>query len=98
MSDTDRETWWLSFCDASRPKGQHFIGVAIVEVDGPDGFIWAVEKSHRLKINPGGQVAGFLCPRPVAAEHRDRLLSREELEAAFGPLVTMDEMERRGIL
>lgn len=30
------QTWWLSFCDAQRPTGQQFLGVAIVDVDDDD--------------------------------------------------------------
>jgi hypothetical protein len=30
------QTWWLSFVDGSRPKGQQFLGVAIVDVDEAD--------------------------------------------------------------
>lgn len=30
------QTWWLSFCDADRPVGDQFLGVAIVDVTEDD--------------------------------------------------------------
>jgi nucleotide-binding universal stress UspA family protein len=30
MSET--RTFWLSFCDATKPKGQQFLGVAVIDV------------------------------------------------------------------
>lgn len=42
--------WQLSFCDASRPKGEQFLGSAIVEALD---MIEAVKVSHAQGINPG---------------------------------------------
>lgn len=70
--------WWLSFADGSKPKGSTFLGVVIVEAYG---FTDAIQKSHDLGINPGGEVQGFLVPsdgHPVALHNR--LLQRDELE------------------
>lgn len=30
------QTWWLSFTDPDKPKGQQFLGVAIIDVDDMD--------------------------------------------------------------
>jgi hypothetical protein len=45
--------YYLSFCDPDKPKGQQFLGATIVEADSS---LDAVSKTHRLKINPGGEV------------------------------------------
>lgn len=70
--------WWLSFADGAKPKGFTFLGVVIVEAFG---FVDAIQKSHDLGINPGGEIQGFLVPadsHPVALHNR--LLQRDELE------------------
>lgn len=48
-----KRLWWLSFCDPSRPKGQHFLGVVFVE--GSNAY-QAMMKAHELGCNPGGEV------------------------------------------
>jgi hypothetical protein len=73
---------WLSFCDASRPKGSQFLGACIVT--GSDVMSGACE-AHRLKINPGGEVVGVHIPHSKSddarfARWRDRLLTRDECE------------------
>lgn len=76
--------WWLSFTDPSRPKGDQFLGVAVVEAIGHHH---ALRQTHILGINPGGEVAGW-GPIPVgsvATEWRNRLLSRDEAEALQTP-------------
>ena len=72
---------WLSFCDDDKPKGQQFLGVAIVR--GRD-FLIAVERAHMLGINPGGQVMGMPIPDEVAPDIVDRMLSRREVIALGG--------------
>lgn len=70
--------WWLSFCDPGRPKGQQFLGVAVVEASG---LMHAHQRTWALGINPGGEIQA--CPvGGVPIEYRDRLLSRTDLEAA----------------
>lgn len=69
--------WWLSFADETG-----FLGAAIVRgVDAHD----AVRRSHRLGLNPGGEV---MCRGPIrtdyACEHfaeddRERLLTLAEI-------------------
>lgn len=73
-----RSLWWLSFCDTDKPTGQEFLGVIVVEELGP---MHAVNKTHELGINPGGQVMVV----PVAAdsikpEHLNRLMLLPELQ------------------
>lgn len=70
--------WWLSFADPDRPKGEQFLGVAIVRASGMGP---AVTTAHVLKINPGGEVQGVEIPKTLAPpdEWIGRLLSREEI-------------------
>jgi hypothetical protein len=46
------------------------------------GEISALQRSHKLRINPGGQVLFIKVPNDKLPPHqyRDRLLSREQLE------------------
>jgi altronate dehydratase len=53
LRSTEMPYYYLSFCDPIKPKGQHFLGCAIVEA--PDE-VSAVLESHMRKINPGGEV------------------------------------------
>jgi hypothetical protein len=75
--------FWLSFCDSDKPKGQRFLGVAIVR---GSNVVNAIQEAHRLDINPGGEVLAF----PVSKEDAEkripsdccnRLLRRDELVA-----------------
>ena len=69
--------WWLSFAD-----GHGVLGAALVA--GRD-FVDAVDVTHRLGINPGGEVAGMAMPsRPVDAEWTNRLLSLADVRAIDG--------------
>jgi hypothetical protein len=69
--------FYLSFAD------ERFLGAAIVEAPGE---LHAIEITHRLGINPGGEVAVFAVPegKPVPDEAKWRLLSRQDLERVFG--------------
>jgi len=72
----DTQWWWLSFAE-----DDGFRGVAIVQ--GQD-MAAAIARAHLLKINPGGQVAGWPIPEEfldqhVPGEFRNRLLSRQEV-------------------
>jgi hypothetical protein len=84
--ETDSGIWWLSFanpiCECCRLQGRpSFLGVAIVP---GTGFKQAIEFSHTLGINPGGEVRGSMMPKEhLPPEHlRCRLLSEEELVEA----------------
>lgn len=50
------KTWWLSFCDVSRPKGSQFLGACLVR---SDDFIGAIRSAHLHGCNPGGEVQGM---------------------------------------
>lgn len=56
--------WWLSFCDASRPTGDHLLGVALVR---GTCHADAVSRAWRTGCNPGGEAMGI----PVPAESGD---------------------------
>ena len=70
--------WWLSFAG-----DEGSIGVAIIEAHT---FIEAVQKSHRLGCNPGGEVAGAPIPQavldddPILNTPVDRMLTKDEIK------------------
>lgn len=68
--------WYLSFAEPHK-----FLGSVYVEARG---YTSALQRTHRLGINPGGQVLHIPVPPEIAAiipeERRNRLLSRAELE------------------
>ncbi len=74
--------WWLSFVDDEKPRGNQFLGCAIV--DGKD-FGAAIARAWATGCNPGGEALAlpFL---PTAAVHleagdKHRLLTAEESRA-----------------
>lgn len=81
---TTPDTWWyISFADPDLPTGTQFLGACYVQAMSlPD----AITVSHERGCNPGGQAA-VLGPLPteemgnVPDDHRNRLLSRSEIEA-----------------
>jgi hypothetical protein len=90
--DPDAPLWMLSFCDPDlappreqqRPGGPSYLGGAVVQAHTAGG---AITRSHRLGINPGGEVAaaGPLPARYIAPEWRDRLLTADEVLAIPEP-------------
>jgi len=74
--------FWLSFCDASRPEGEKFLGACLVSAG--DVTAAAAEASAR-GINPGGEVLGVMVEpdsaKIIPATWMNRLLSREECGA-----------------
>jgi len=69
--------YWLSFADTEKPVGQRFTGVIVTEALG---FIHAVDKTHKMGINPGGEVLGDAYIPPAGInEFKDRLLQEAEL-------------------
>lgn len=85
---TETSLWWLSFVDPDKsappdeqvPGGGGFLGVAIVEADGPGAAITAAWEHG---CNPGGQV-GIVGPAPIdtwPVEMWNRLLTAEEAQA-----------------
>lgn len=79
---------WLSFADASRPRGQTFLGVCIVEVPFHPSqhatFRTAMDKTHQLGINPGGQVQMFAMDpdAKIPDNYMNRLLDKQTLESS----------------
>ncbi len=77
------QQWWLSFVDPllapprerQTPGGISFLGVAIVRASTEAE---AIAETHRLGINPGGQVAIFPVDRTIPEKYLDRLLPSEE--------------------
>lgn len=70
MSAQAMKVWWLSYAE-DREDGPSK-GVVIVE---GETFLAAIVESHRLKLNPGGQVSGLEIPPEVTvygAEYRNR--------------------------
>lgn len=85
----DDPLWWLSFADASRPEGRKFLGAAIIQAPT---FAAAITRSHVIGVNPGGEVAS-MGPIPaghIAAEWRDRLLTKDEAAAVPPPSMRWD--------
>lgn len=77
-------TWfYMSFVDPERPAGDRFVGGCYVQgASMPE----ALDRSWRLGINPGGEVKILELPDDkfdalVPEGDRERLLSREEVEA-----------------
>jgi hypothetical protein len=73
--------YWLSFADARRPKGTQFLGALILPFDS---FLVAVTESHRLGLNPGGEVVGAPIPSEniIHPSWFGVLLNRATIDAA----------------
>lgn len=72
-----RGWWWLSFCEVDRPKGEQFVGCAIVFADSPE---LAPLRAHHLGINPGGEVAMVKLYKYVPRRFRNRFLEPAEAQ------------------
>lgn len=84
-ADQPLQWWYLSFV-----KDGHFAGAAIVRGRGVTS---AMMESHRLRLNPGGEIMSFpVGDKPLYPVNR--LLSKEEL----GPGKTVGELEDEGRL
>ncbi len=83
--------WYLSFADEAG-----FNGAILVQAFGP---LTARITVANLGLSPGGEMLAVQVPEegPLPAEsYRNRLLSREELDAAYaddGGVLTIGEME-----
>jgi hypothetical protein len=87
--------YWLSFCDGDLPKGQQFLGVAIVRGSNLEE---AVSEAWRLGINPGGEVLSMEILvknySKIPIECIDKLLSLEEVKKYFSDF----DLKRGGYL
>lgn len=93
-------TWYLSFADASLPRGSQFLGAVVVEGVNLPG---AVTRAHLLGVNPGGGVYGIELPAQIVArvpaEFMDRLLAPvdiREFDRAIGGNGTATRVEGPG--
>jgi hypothetical protein len=72
----EAEWWFLYFSDPDKPKGQRFLGAAIVE---GTSALRAVRRSWALGCNPGGR-ADYSDPTPPhPASFRNRLLNEADI-------------------
>jgi len=74
--------WWLSFADGTLPRGSQFLGGVLIEAES---FVDAIERSHALGINPGGEVKGAGPSWPADEvgmeafeKYKNRLLTKED--------------------
>ena len=89
-ADRPRLTWWLSFADATRPKGQQFLGTILV--DPCPGLATARMQMILHGVpSPGGEIQGVgLSPSDVPPDQvaalarlpRLTLLSKADLRLA----------------
>jgi hypothetical protein len=85
-SDTGIESFiWMSFCDPDKPKGHRFLGVIVTQ---SLGLTHAIIKTHKLGINPGGEIQSFVLPAGtlIDVKYLNRLIPKEELESKDFPL------------
>ena len=89
---TDGLWFYFSFADGSRPKGTQFLGGVYIQVPpeaeglNDKAMLWeTLRKSHRIGVNPGGEVK-TIGPIPAAvieanvpAASRERLLTEKEI-------------------
>lgn len=73
--------WWLSFAGE-----EGFRGAILTRARG---MISAIQKTHEIGINPGGEVKCFPIPHEAEADHpweqfANRLLSKEEIDQKMG--------------
>jgi hypothetical protein len=77
--------WYLSFVNHGK-----FAGACVVEAPS---FEEAICEAWRLKINPGGEVAGFLIDKFKQINlPLNRLMDRAELDT-YGPTIRRGDME-----
>lgn len=77
--------FWMSFVDPSRPEGDRFLGVAMVQAES---FDMAHALTHTFGINPGGELQSYELEEDgweranisPDGEYMNRLLSKEELK------------------
>jgi len=80
--------FYMSFCDVDRPAGQKFLGATVIEAADVKA---AVTRSHRIGVNPGGEVAIWELPSPLptaGAHYLDRFVPRAAVMAEGGALST----------
>jgi hypothetical protein len=80
--------WWLSFAGEAG-----FLGAILTRARG---FITAVQKTHELGINPGGEVKGVQIPDEIMTQapidhtqFADQILSKQDIEEKLGGAAKM---------
>ena len=88
--------------ELGEPEVWHYVSFAAETFNGAvvikaHGIGDAVSKCHRLNINPGGQVLAVMMPDEIVAQvpetHRNRLLSREDVQSIWADAKTIREHE-----
>ena len=84
----EEAVWYLSFAD---DDSGGFLGAVIIKARS---FLEAVDKTHMLGINPGGEVVGgeLRDGLEIAPRCMNVLLTKERLEQEFGGLVRIGEI------
>lgn len=78
---------WMSFCDPTRSKGEHFLGALIIRADEIEQ---ALHRSWMLELNPGGEVMSYEIPE----EYHERI-PPEWVETRLITKSECDEFERK---
>lgn len=81
--------YWLSFVDGDRPRGERFLGVAIVEA--LNEFV-VIPAAWAAGVNPGGEVQFVQIPNEmdIPIQYINRLMDKDEI-AAFNLLIAARE-------
>lgn len=77
---TPEKLCYMSFVDPDRPVGLKFLGGIFTMAHGVTD---AIQKTHAMKINPGGEVlfAEMQIPFDLDKTLLDRLLTKDEVES-----------------
>jgi hypothetical protein len=83
--------FWMSFCDPSKPEGQQFTGVALVEADSlPE----AITMAWATGCNPGGEIQSAEVPLDLLPNDKRVLLAK----APKHTLMDRAALEAHGLL
>lgn len=72
--------FWMSFADGSKPKGETFLGVVILEAPT---LVEAHRQSWALELNPGGEMMSQEIPiseKEKYEPYMNRLLKADDLK------------------
>jgi len=85
------QLWYLSFAD------KKFLGVVILRAKG---LVHANLLSHRLMVNPGGQMMGVPLDRgtKIPKKYLNRLLTRSEVLEIFPDAKSLKEHEQAELI
>lgn len=84
-------TFWLSFCDATRPPGTQFLGVVLVDAESlSEAITWA----WLTGCNPGGEIRTMRVPHDrLPADKREAFL-----KAPRDALLDLETLKRLGLM